>query len=484
MGADYGGASPPLLDAETRKEAKWDTGIKRIDRLLNNLEHGRSTPLQHRKRAIWMLGLYVALVVVPWILTCFLAKRPIGASSYILQKGFTDSQVRGFRNWKTAIDVLNSIAGLVTIPFLSLVLAQAAVVFSQRQREDQLLGLDDLFALSDRGWTNFRVVWGSIWRRRSHKAAGSKWSGAFFLPAAGLIFLGALQQPLYQILVPLDTIAVTTCMDTKYQYLAKGAEHCKDQKSWEATYKPIGIDIEPSQMTFIYYNKFLRRLTSDLASISLDEEQPNLWSDWMSRRIWSSAKSSVFDTLGTSYRSLRPWLPSYSFDSQGPIPTFFVAGLQANSTTGVLREHVLRLNTSIHCTNISRESFPSPCPGETPFAVSLRRTNETEIRVCVPGKIGIFPWTLSRSRQDITEELYLDIRDDTTRGNPNEEVVSATLKCEATTTRGYFELGNKFNNDSYGPLLERWPAPEQMELEFNDWVPHESLGSGAIPQEE
>jgi hypothetical protein len=469
MGADHGGASPPLLDAETRKEAKWDTGIKRIDRLLNNLEHGRSTPLRHRKRAIWMLGLYVALVVVPWILTCLLAKRPIGASSYILQKGFTESQVQGFRNWKIAIDVLNSIAGLVTIPFLSLVLAQAAVVFCQRQREDQLLGLDDLFALSDRGWTNFRVVLGSIWRRRSHKAAGSKWSGAFFLPAAGLIFLGALQQPLYQILVPLETIAVTTCMDTKYQYLAKSAEHCQDQKAWKSTYKTIGFDIEPAQMDFIYHNKFLRRLTSDLASISLDEEQPNLWSDW---RSWIDTRNSVFDVLGVRYRSLRPWLPRFTFDGQGPSPTFFVAGLQANSTTGVLREHILRLNSSIQCTNISRESFPSPCPGETPFSVSLRRTNETEIRVCVPGKIGTFPWTLSRSR-------------DTTRpGNPTEEPVSATIKCEATTARGYFELGNNFNNDSYGPLLERWPTPEQMKLEFNDWVPYESSGAGAIPQEE
>lgn len=294
----------------------------------------------------------------------------------------------------------------------------------------------------------------------------------------------AAAAPLYQILVPLETIAVTTCMDTKCQYLAKTVKHCRDQKASESTYKPIGIDIEPAQTDFIYHNKFLRRITSDLASISLDEEQPNLWSDYMSREVWKRTQNSVSDVLGVKYRSLRPWLPKYLFESQGSSPTFFVAGLQANSTTGVLREHVLRLNSSIQCTNISVESFPSPCPGETLFAVSLRRTNETEIRVCVPGKIGTFPWTLSRSRQVITEELYLDLRDDIRRGCLIEEPVSTTMKCEATTTRGYFELGKKFNNDSHGPLLERWPTPEQMELEFNDWVPYESAGAGAIPKEE
>lgn len=439
--------------------------------------------LRHRKRSVFVLVLYALLIIVPWILTCVLAKRPIGASSYISHRGFTHSEMEGLRNWKIAIDVLNAIAALVTIPFLSLILAQAAVVFSQRQRPGQFLDLGDLFALSDRGWTHVSVVWNSIWVNRSHRAEGRKWSGAFFLPAAGLIFIGALQQPLYQILVRLDTISVTTCGDTQYQYLSKNASHCTDQRSSRSAYKPIGIDIEPAQMARIYHNKFIPRLAADLASISIDEEQPTLWSDWMSSKIWMTAQSSSSEYI-KRYRSLRPWLPS-EYAAQGPGPTFFAAGLPANSSTGVLREHILRLNTSIQCDNITRDAFPSPCPGEMPFATSLRRSNESELRVCVPGKLGTLPWTLSRSRQDITEELYLDIRDEPfkPRDSSPYPTLSSTIRCEVKTTRGYFELGNNFNNNSYGAVLDIWPSPEQMSIDFNDWVPSSSgrPGGGGLP---
>ena len=37
------------------------------------------------------------------------------------------------------------------------------------------------------------------------------------------------------------------------------------------------------------------------------------------------------------------------------------------------------------------------------------------------------------------------------------------------TTRGYFELGNNWNNNTYGPLLEHWPDPAEMAENFNDW---------------
>lgn len=79
--------------------------------------------------------------------------------------------------------VLNSIAGLVTIPFLSALLGQAAVVFCQKQRPEQSLGLLDMFALADRGWTNVGVIWASIWSWNSSKASNNKWIGAFLLPS-------------------------------------------------------------------------------------------------------------------------------------------------------------------------------------------------------------------------------------------------------------------------------------------------------------
>jgi hypothetical protein len=46
---------------------------------------------------------------------------------------------------------------------------------------------------------------------------------------------------------------------------------------------------------------------------------------------------------------------------------------------------------------------------------------------------------------------------------------SSTFLCKATTTRGYFEPGNDWNNNTYGPLLEHWPDPAEMAENFNDW---------------
>jgi uncharacterized membrane protein len=71
---------------------------------------------------------------------------------YTKQKDFLDNSISTFRNREITIDVLNTIAALVTIPFLSALLAQAAVVFTQRQQDGEILILHDLFLLADREW--------------------------------------------------------------------------------------------------------------------------------------------------------------------------------------------------------------------------------------------------------------------------------------------------------------------------------------------
>ncbi|KAK2755085.1 hypothetical protein FQN54_006614 [Arachnomyces sp. PD_36] len=64
-----------------------------------------------------------------------------------------------------------------------------------------------------------------------------------------------------------------------------------------------------------------------------------------------------------------------------------------------------------------------------------------------------------------------------------EDYPSFTLKCEASTTRGYFELGNDRNGQIYGPLLEKWPSPEEMAREFNDYLPADFKNFHAPPAE-
>jgi hypothetical protein len=456
---------------------------RRPDEFPGNLERKTSLPLKHRTWGFCLLAVYVPLITIPWILTCILARRPIGATSYTSHGGFSEGKIDSFSRWKSAVDVLNSIAGLITIPLLSALLAQAAVVFCQRTRPDQFLSVQNVFALADRAWTNPLAIWRSVRSGPSRSASKGKWVGSFLLPAAALIVLGALQQPLYQILVHIDTIAVTGCVDTRYQYLSSNASRCTETTS--KIYKPIGVDMEPAQMDQIYHDAFLSRMNSDLVTVSLNAEQPHLWSDEMTAGAWTRSGSEWTHTPNGMYRSLRPWLPGFTMGDY-ELPRFFVAGIPANVTTGVLREHALRLNSSIECKEIDRASFPSPCPGEGPFSVTLQKANDTKIRVCVPGKVGNFPWTRSRNRQDLEEELYLDLLDDNDTGAGgirNIKTISSTVQCTAKTTRGFFELGNTWNDNTYGSLLDQWPSRRPELEEFNDWVATSRGGDGFIPTE-
>jgi hypothetical protein len=79
-------------------------------------------------------------------------------------------------------------------------------------------------------------------------------------------------------------------------------------------------------------------------------------------------------SLSTSSRTRSIFLRKALSDSgSDPVPDFFVAGLPVGATTGVLRQHVMRLNSSVSCEEMDPDDFPSPCPGDRPFTVSWRR---------------------------------------------------------------------------------------------------------------
>jgi hypothetical protein len=67
-----------------------------------------STRARYHRYAIFLLVVYIPLITVPWVLTCVLSKRPLGASSHHIQRGFSDKEMRQIENWTTAINVLNS----------------------------------------------------------------------------------------------------------------------------------------------------------------------------------------------------------------------------------------------------------------------------------------------------------------------------------------------------------------------------------------
>ncbi|KAF1944901.1 hypothetical protein EJ02DRAFT_339903 [Clathrospora elynae] len=254
--------------------------------------------------------------------------------------------------------------------------------------------------------------------------------------------------------------------------------HCETQyKEWypqygaSTTYETIGVDIEPAQMAGIYYRDILPRITADLASVSVEAYQPSLWSDYMTEVLQGYMNHDHTSSKSTPLRNwIFPPVGSQLEDQWGS--RFFLAGIPSNTTTGILREHAMRLNSSVACSKIERTSFPTSCPGEEPFTASFEMTDDISVRICVPGKLGAFPWTLSRNRQDIIEEIYLDMWDTYKyrAGDSNGDDTNVTVHCEVKTTRGYFELGNLRNNGTYGPLLQDWPDADVMARDFNDLV--------------
>lgn len=238
-------------------------------------------------------------------------------------------------------------------------------------------------------------------------------------------------------------------------------------------------------MAYVKHTTVLPRVVAELAAITIDEAQPHLWMDYSDPSVWQTGSGLRVD-MAQDLRALRyNVLPPIPNSENGTSNTrFFVSAIETNSTTGVLRFHAMRLNSSVECDLVDREKFPSTCPGERPFTVAFKRGALTDIRVCVPGDYTAFPWTLSRNRQEIEEELFLDIRDNKTSASTTDvyQNVTATIHCKASTSRGYFELGNLLNNNTYGPLLEKWPSPEEMAANFNDVMVREN-GGQFIPSE-
>lgn len=114
--------------------------------------------------------------------------------------------------------------------------------------------------------------------------------------------------------------------------------------------------------------------------------------------------------------------------------------------------------------------------------------------ICIPYNVSASLWKVQRSRQDFSEELYLNItlvgleRPLESSFTPGTYAFKATLN----TTGGYFELPNYMNGEMPGPLLDDGPephcgqqCPKQWfqpigELEPQNLVPMDLLTKGGL----
>jgi hypothetical protein len=230
----------------------------------------------------------------------------------------------------------------------------------------------------------------------------------------------------------------------------------------------VSFEPEPADMALFPLNLAVQEVSKNILIASDQDVQLHLW---------PPPYKSPDDSIGPSRSTFSWWLsstvPRFGNRSNTNVP-FFTSAVPNGTTTGVLRQHAIRMNSSVKCSNVSHDRFPETCLGNRPFEASFATKKPTtfSIKVCGPGDYGIFPWNLTRERQDISEELFIDLYlldRESSGATISPDVKNATLYCTANTTRGYFELGNYRNGYSPGPLLDHWPEPADMLENYNDY---------------
>ncbi|KAH7091064.1 hypothetical protein FB567DRAFT_263880 [Paraphoma chrysanthemicola] len=403
-----------------------------------------ASTLRYRHRALWLLAFYTPLLVIPWALSCVLVYHPIDGSSYYDQSGFPKGSLKLHRRLINALAVLNSVAGIVTIPLISALIAQAAVVYTQRRRNSTSLSIRQTFALADRGWSNLGVLqeawppWGSRSNSRGGASSHFLWLSAMFL------LLCAVQQPFREGFMSNEPTLVMTSDDNPLLSTSSG---------FQLTHRLLGFDPEPYDLATIPEDIVVQDVMGSLADLNRYEIPTNLWPDF-------GGEVPLRVDFSTSITSsmLGPWMR--------PSSDYFVSALLNGSTTGVLRHRAMRLNSTVLCREIAQSEFPSQCSGEGPFSASFTRGEQLAVRVCLPGRRGFYPWQLTRNRQSIAEDMYIDV------AVVNSNISSFTRRCTARTTRGYFELGNYRNGFMHGNLMERFEEPDRYakNSKYNDWL--------------
>lgn len=135
--------------------------------MMVNANDLRSEHVLHFQSLIPLLlsVVYLVILITPWALTCVVASNP----RILVRKNpkktdyyydLPESPVTYTIDYKliTAVNVLNTVAVVVSLPLLSYLLSRAAVIFSQRRNEKQELTVRQLFALADHTWWNIFSV--------------------------------------------------------------------------------------------------------------------------------------------------------------------------------------------------------------------------------------------------------------------------------------------------------------------------------------
>ena len=206
----------------------------------------------------------------------------------------------------------------------------------------------------------------------------------------------------------------------------------------------------------------IQDLRYSLAVTNGNDVQPYVWLregtnctyDPNGRITSKSVDVSCEAGTGTTYSDL------FSKQTFGQDP--FIAQLPAQFNTGLIRQFLPRVNSSLTYVVVDTAEFPQDCDqsagsfyAEYSGQYNLTQLYESyrgySVQVCMPGNLRENPWRATRDRQDIAELLYLKVAINSSGAGSHNITV---FKVEANSTAGYFELPNYLNGGSVGRLID------------------------------
>jgi hypothetical protein len=399
-------------------------------------EHQPSTKLFRSWILLPLVISYATLAIFAWTVTCILSFRPVvGPKQYgfiydpedyefLFLPGVQQSYVRN-ENWYRAARVIQSIVGVLTIPLTSAVFSSAAVIYVQQHRKTPGLTIRKLMTLADRGWVGPSTLGRTFTSWNRHGTS-------FLLVAIIVTIVGGIISPLQQIFLSSKSIKTRVGAGQVYQLL-----DISDQ--WNSA----------------------RDDTSDLVTVLTRNALMTATNGQPQSQLWQGG--------GQSCNLTNVGAACGSGNNLGDISTLedpFLAQLPSGFGTGLIRQYAPRFNSTAKYESITAADWPAGCehlPGALYVEYSYTDGDTSDpgvwnVQACMPGNVTQSPWTLTRDRQDFTEELYLNI---TLYGGISQKSTphnGLTFRITSNTTAGYFELPNYMNNQIPGPLLTKISA--------------------------
>lgn len=244
--------------------------------------------------------------------------------------------------------------------------------------------------------------------------------------------------------------------------------------------KVIGHDPEPPYLALCPQNTVIQRTLNKIVDVTQEDVQTHLW-----REVSEDDNFPVYDQ---DMNTVKLYYAEGFVFGGAKRGNFFVTSLVNGTDTGVLREHAIRMDTDVQCT-VDNNNFPDDCPGDRPFSTSFT-SPALEVAVCGEGSFDRSPWNNTRNKQELHERLWIKTQVNPSNLPPNNgpddlrHAVNYTMRCDATSRRGWFELANYQNNFTHQPILETWPTSEVMKNGFNDIGALINLGPVYWPIEE